>query len=195
MDIRPSPLPGWAWDLIETVERGERKPDLVREIVWRPAHRGPWSKMLAHARSGSIKSDPDTLARAIDQWEVSRAAANHDSSGHASQRRHVITINAGTSETDQRMVLLHELAHLLTPCGIYHERPWVRIVARLYIKYGGPEIVDWAYHHERRGGDALKRRLPHDHASCGTRAVMGAVKGLVADLNAIEGVSASVSYR
>jgi hypothetical protein len=57
----------------------------------------------------------------------------------------------------------------MAPYGIYHERQWVKIVARLYIKYGGPETVEWAYHHERRGGNALKRLLAPAHLQRGNR--------------------------
>jgi hypothetical protein len=85
------------------------------------------------------------------------------------------------------MVVLHEIAHLMAPYSVYHERQWAKIVARLYIKYGGPETVEWAYHHERRGGDALKRRLPHGTHRCPeaqATGMMNAVHGLVADLKA-----------
>jgi hypothetical protein len=162
------------------VERGEHIE--VNQINWRNASRGAYSGMIARARSGKIKADPAMLARAIDQWERRQAESNCYTSGHASALRMAITITAGTSDLDARMVVLHEIGHLLAPYGTYHERAWVKIVARLYVKYGGPEIVDWAYHHERRGGDALKRRLPHDHTACQVRGLLGAIRSLQADM-------------
>ena len=152
MEIKPSPLPGWAWDLIETVERGERRAwkryggdQLVQEITWAVTRRTPYDnrrtpydKMIAKAESGTIRASTSGVA----QWEDSR-----------------IRIMAGTEILDQRMVLLHELAHLLAPEREMHSMVWARIAARLYRKYGGPEIVAWAIAHERNGRGPIKRLL------------------------------------
>jgi predicted metal-dependent hydrolase len=189
MDIRPSPIPGWAWDLIETVERGERIA--VKEINWRSAARGPYKRMIARAKSGTIKAPSEVVSRAIDSWEKRQESVNAGSSGHADKGRMAFTIVAGTDSRDARMVVLHEIAHLMAFYGVYHERQWVKIVARLYTKYGGPETVAWAIAHERRGGEPLKRILRLHQANCDecqyyrVEPIVKAVRGLVADLKAM----------
>jgi hypothetical protein len=164
MRIDPSPLPGWAWDMIEAVECGERKPDLVREIVWKPTPSiARWDRQIA--RLGRVR-DSTTKARAARNWETRKADDTRYTSGQASPRRHRIIIRAGTAILDQKTTLLHEMAHLLAPYGVYHERPWVKIAARLYIEYGATEVIAWAYAHERRGGEPLKRLLRAHQEKC-----------------------------
>jgi hypothetical protein len=149
MRIEPSPIPGWAWDLIEKVERGERRPGLVSEIEWRTRRGNRFDRLIKRAEDGDIKAAPETIERAIGQWR--RDAANHtkSSSGTAWTFFGRITITAGWSEEDQKMVLLHELAHLLCPRRAHHSKVWQRKAARLYSKYGGQEIVNWALQSER----------------------------------------------
>jgi hypothetical protein len=147
MEIRPSPLPGWAWDLIEQVERGERRPGLVTEIEWRVARGSRYDRMAAKVRSGKIKSsDPK---RTLDNLERSKLSQTKFSSGHASPFFGRIVVTAGSSLLDQRLTLLHEMGHLLAGPREGHGKVWRRIVTRLYAKYGGPEIVEWAMVNER----------------------------------------------
>ena len=158
--IEPSPLPGWAWDMIEAVERGERKLGLVREIIWKESPRiTKWDRQIAHLKDGRIRASADMVARTIQNWETRKDDDTRYTSGTTSPLRRRIIIRTGTSVLDQKTTLLHEIAHLLAPHGIYHERPWVKIAARLYIEYGGPEVIAWAYDNERRGGNPLKRLL------------------------------------
>ena len=166
MEIKPSPLPGWAWDLIETVERGERRvwnkrygDQLVQEITWTVTRRTPYDKMIAKAESGTIRASRDTTERALGQWRDRSAMLRRETSGVTQWEDSRIRITAGTEVLDQRMVLLHELAHLLAPERAMHSMVWARIAARLYRKYGGPEIVAWAIAHERNGRGPIKRLL------------------------------------
>lgn len=161
MEIKPSPLPGWAWDLIERVEHGERRlwdspasrrmlrddlaPHLVREIVWQTRRGTRYDRMLRRAEAGKIKSTPSM----IESLKGMKDSHTKYSSGHAWSWGGRIAITAGSSEIDQRLVLLHELAHLLAPVCSNHNAAWRRIVGKLYAKYGGPEMLAWAQKSER----------------------------------------------
>jgi hypothetical protein len=155
MKIIESPLPGWAWDLIEAVERGERKPDLVRLIDWRTRRNAKYDRWIRQAKAGDFNgTHPEIAVHAIESWENRKASRNLSSSGRAYRDwwrpSGTITVTAGTEVLDQRMVLLHEIAHLLTPMLSQHDLAWRRVAARLYSKYGGPEVVAWAIEHERK---------------------------------------------
>jgi hypothetical protein len=153
--------------MIEAVESGENAPCLVRTIVWKPTPRiAKWDRRIAHLKEGHVRAGADTVARAIQNWETRKAEDTRYTSGTASPLRRSIIIRAGTAVLDQKVTLLHEMAHLLAPRGIYHERPWVKIAARLYIKYGGPEVIAWASANERRGGEPLKRLLRAHQEKC-----------------------------
>ena len=171
MEVKLSPIPGWAWDLIEQVERGERRlwqespsvrrmlthprEQLVSELVWETRRGTRYDRMASRVHSGKIRAtDPEaTLAN------LERAKGEHtrSSSGHAEPYSGRIVVTAGWDETDQRLVLLHELGHLLAPAHEWHGKKWRQIVARLYAKYGGTEMVAYAQAHERP--TILKRYL------------------------------------
>jgi hypothetical protein len=185
MEVKLSPIPGWAWDLIETVERGEQRPLLVRGIIWRQ-RRSAYTGAIKRAKSRTLS--PESRQRALEHWEKQRALDMDSSSGHANWYTNVITINAGDNDMDTRMVVLHEMAHLLGPVGVYHERPWVKWAARLYTRYGDPELIAYAIANERRGGEPLRKLLRKHQAVCvecqsyKAWGVVKAVKGLLADL-------------
>jgi hypothetical protein len=147
MEIRPSPLPGWAWDLIEQVERGERRPGLVTEIEWRVARGSRYDRIAVKVRSGNLRSSDKE--RSLESLRRAKERTTKYSSGRATPWSGRVTITAGSSLLDQRMVLLHEMAHLLAPVREGHGKVWRRIVTRLYAKYGGPEIVEWSLTSER----------------------------------------------
>jgi hypothetical protein len=159
MEIRPT-APFWAWDLIAEVERGERKPGLVSEVSWRTRRGTVYDRMIADARSGKIKAGTETLERFVAQSRERQDSSNRWSSGTADSWNGRITMTAGTDVLDQKVCLLHEIAHLLTPGG-NHGLAWRRTAARIYRKYGGPEVVAWAIAWERKPllVNMLKRRV------------------------------------
>ena len=163
MQIARSPIPGWAWDMIERVERGERKLGLVGELTWRVRRGSRYDHWLAtYMRIHG--NDPDD--RVLNSYKTHRDSALSPSSGRAFRHwwgNNRIVISAGDNEIDCRMVLLHELAHLLAPRRSNHDAAWRRVVARLYSKYGGPEVVAWAAKHERK--ERLKDKLLKKGAS------------------------------
>jgi len=148
MEIRPT-APFWAWDLIAEVERGERKPGLVSEVSWRTRRGTVYDRMIADARSGKIKAGTEILERFVAQSRERQDSSNRWSSGTANSWNGRITMTAGTYVVDQKVCLLHEIAHLLTPGG-NHGLAWRRTAARIYRKYGGPEVVAWAIAWERK---------------------------------------------
>jgi predicted metal-dependent hydrolase len=58
-----------------------------------------------------------------------------------------IVIRAGTDELDQKLVLLHELAHHICPKKAMHNMRFWRTAWILYIEYGIPE--DYAFEREK----------------------------------------------
>src|SRR6266540_652846 len=117
-------MPGWAIDLTLKVARAAERMD-VPVVTWRLRHRNP-------------------RRRAWGRGKIIVPPATH-SSGRCYPARIVIT--AGRSLKDQRLVLLHELAHWLAPTGEHHsESFWERAWA-LYRLYG----VDLAYARKREG--------------------------------------------
>ena len=59
-----------------------------------------------------------------------------ESSGHCHSEE--ISITAGKSRKDQKLVLLHELAHWLMPTGEHHGKAFWDLAFELYRKYGIP---------------------------------------------------------
>lgn len=64
-----------------------------------------------------------------------RSKTNVSSSGRYKEVENRIVVTAGSSRTDQRMVLLHELAHHLTP-GQHHNETFWRKAWELYLRFG-----------------------------------------------------------
>ena len=60
------------------------------------------------------------------------------SSGVSYTKKNRIAITAGTSKKDQKLVLLHELAHLLAPEKEHHGAEFWKIAWKLYQQYGVP---------------------------------------------------------
>ena len=109
----PAP-PKWAQDLVLQVALDEGRDD-VPDLTW---HR-------ARSRPGVLYGD--TIA------DLSHTP--QQSSGRASRNR--IHVTAGTDRKDQKLVLLHELAHWLTPGEHHSARFWDK-AWELYRRYKVP---------------------------------------------------------
>ena len=210
MEVRQSPIPGWAWDLIEKVERGERRlwqeppslrrmltrprEQLVSELVWETRRGTRYDRIASRVRTGKLKSsDPE---RTLTNLENAKTSHTKYSSGHAYPWEGRITLTAGSSLLDQKMVLLHELAHLLAPSQEHHGKVWRRIVARLYSKYGGPEIVEWALTSERSPvlRRYLRERYPEAESARQVKGLTAAILKLSAEMDDIaKGLNPSLS--
>ena len=141
--IRRSTVPGWAWDMICAVERGER---IEVEWEWRVRNGNPAVRRYGHLL--------DSGSERVREWASDRireGAASY-SSGRCYYEWPTtrIVVTAGTDEMDARMVLLHELAHVVAGPRAHHGPKWRRTALRLYRRYGGAEVVAHAAEHERR---------------------------------------------
>lgn len=105
--------PKWATELLERVcsDRGAEVP----ELTWRRAGK---RRYVIGART-TVWSRPVC------------------SSGRYYSGEHRIVVTAGSMRTDQRLVLLHEIAHALTP-GQHHNETFWMIAWQLYRAYKVP---------------------------------------------------------
>lgn len=86
----------------------------------------------------------------------SRSLRSFQSSGHYSPQRHRVHVTAGGSELDQRLVVLHEVAHHLErarkrPSGRqrrHHTARFWTTAFDLYQEFGGDELVEYAIRRE-----------------------------------------------
>ena len=65
-----------------------------------------------------------------------RVGSNRLSSGHYNRKRKTIVITAGKEGSDHTPVLLHELAHWLTPKARSHGRRFWQVAFKLFERYG-----------------------------------------------------------
>lgn len=94
-------------------------------------------------------------------WRKHRGKAGlRSSSGLYSGSLNRITIRAGSSREDQKLVLLHELAHHLAPAKAHHGAAFWRIAWSLYKRY-------------RMTAFALARELPYRVAASKVALEMG----------------------
>ena len=91
-------------------------PEWVRELV---------AKVCLDYGHGELQ--PEILWR----WKFRRS-----SSGFAYNKENRISITAGKDRDDQRLVLLHELAHWLRPTGEHHSSQFWDLAFNLYRNYG-----------------------------------------------------------
>lgn len=70
-------------------------------------------------------------------WRIGHDG-NPQTSGTATSDKFHIGITAGTGEADQRVMLLHELAHLIVP-GHAHDDVWRAVADELWARYGVTE--------------------------------------------------------
>ena len=129
--------------MVCAVERGER---IHVEFEWRIRRGARYDRAI---RRYGPKQGDEWVARIKEtqenrlRWSSGRAFAPPGGTPR-------IIVSAGTDETDARMVLLHELAHIVAGPRVHHGSRWRRVVTRMYARYGGPEIVAHAAKHERR---------------------------------------------
>lgn len=86
------------------------------------------------------------LPEIVVNWRVWRGPWNVQTSGVASPRKYRIGITAGTDEQDQRVMLLHELAHIVVGPGHGHDAVWRSVVDELWARYG---LTEKAAQHEQ----------------------------------------------
>jgi hypothetical protein len=98
-----------------------------------------WAETLLHAVCADAGVAPPRLA-----W---RRRAGEHSTGVARRQAGMIAVRAGTDPLDQRLTLLHELAHWLTPPPVrrgrgrstHHGRAFYRTAFALYARHGIPD--------------------------------------------------------
>jgi len=103
--------PKWAQDLVLRVALDEEKDDVPNLGWWRARKRKTWAGLRpAHAMS----------------------------SGRSWPTKNRIHVTAGTDRKDQKLVLLHELAHWLSPPTEHHGPTFWDTAWRLYRTYKVP---------------------------------------------------------
>ena len=128
-----------------------------------------WASELVAAVCGDAAVSPPRLA-----W---RRRAGEHSTGVARRADGVVAVRAGSDEVDQRLTLLHELAHWLAPVParrgrrrvIHHGRRFYGIAFELYRRHGVPDA------------DALRLESSRYRSSLAHAAALG-VPGAVAAL-------------
>lgn len=110
-------IPNWASDLVNQVSAEYRKP-LLPNVIWRRRHsKKEWNEKY-------------------QMWEK-RNKSNY-SSGTTYSEENKIVVTAGSSRKDQKLVLLHELAHWLMPADENHGKAFWDLAFDLYRKYKVP---------------------------------------------------------
>jgi len=96
-----------------------------------------WAADLVAAVCGAAGVTPPRLT-----WRL-RAGAH--STGVTRRPEGIVAVRAGTDELDQRLTLLHELAHWLAPAGRarrrrarHHGRAFYAVAFELYLRHGVP---------------------------------------------------------
>ena len=107
--------PNWAIQLIELV-LSDHKHDKTPKLVWRRKHERKikWGDKMLKIKG----SKPKCSSGSCDLKEI--------------------TINAGKIKKDQKLVLLHELAHWMLPSGEHHGKAFWDLAFELYRKYKIP---------------------------------------------------------
>ena len=124
-------IPKWAQNLALQVAIDEGR-DSLPEITWRKRHR---TRISARMKT-FISSDTDRAMR----WERQQAERIICSSGRCRTRWYgtLIIITAGTDHKDQKLVLLHELAHWLSPKNEGHGPAFWDKTWELFRRYNVP---------------------------------------------------------
>lgn len=141
----PGPLssslaPAWAVllarEVLTQARWSEQRIEALR-LGWRVS-RAPWERMTWKER-GLVSGDPERAAKL--QRRPTR------SSGVAYPGSDRLVVTAGSELVDQRLVLLHELAHLLVGPGHHHDRTFWRRAWGLYLADGQVSVA-YALHRE-----------------------------------------------
>lgn len=92
----------------------------------------PWASELVASVCADARTAPPRLA-----W---RRRAGEHSTGVTRRTEEVVSVRAGSDELDQRLTLLHELAHWLTAMprrrGTHHGRAFYATAFELYRRHG-----------------------------------------------------------
>jgi hypothetical protein len=95
-----------------------------------------WAHDLVEAVCADAGVQPPRLL-----WRTRRAVA---STGVARRSEGTVSVRAGSDPLDQRLTLLHELAHLIAPPGrrrgraVHHGRAFYEVAFELYSRHGIP---------------------------------------------------------
>ena len=129
--------PEWATMLMEQVLKDEGLK--IKPVLnWRDSKRSVWSSGQAwHPSKKAYYRYKDN--RTTNGWDYKRVKYT---------ARYKITITAGSQSQDQRLVLLHELAHVICPKNVNHGAVFWRKAWELYKRYG----VDLEYALNREKG-------------------------------------------
>ena len=141
--------PKWAQDLTLQVALDEDRDD-VPDIVWR-RRRGP-------RLTPGMKTLLRGVGRDVGEW-MRHARSQQGTSGHYRWSVNRITLTAGGERQGQKLILLHELAHWLSPRGEHHGDNFWDTAWRLYRRYRIP--IRFAREREgsyRKGALAAYRR-------------------------------------
>ena len=95
--------------------------------------------------------------QAIPRLTWRRSRVHGLSSGRYLTREHRIVVTAGKSRQDQKLTLLHEIAHALTP-GEHHSDHFWMVAWKLYRRWGVP--IKYAREREgkyRKGSEVAYR--------------------------------------
>lgn len=130
-------IPNWVNDLVKQVVEEYRKPFLPL-IVWRRSHG---------------KKEWNAKYSMYEKKEKRRT-----SSGVTYCKENKIVITAGKLRKDQKLVLLHELAHWLLPDGEHHGKAFWDLAFELYRKYKVPMYYALNSEKNYRKGAALAYR-------------------------------------
>ena len=112
-------IPKWANELTGEVCKEYQHP--FPEITWRRLHG-------KHYPQENWNGETLNIHKPKPMW----------SSGHAYPTKNRIVVSAGKSRKDQKIVLLHELVHLLVPNKEHHGERFWQMAWELYRKYKVP---------------------------------------------------------
>jgi hypothetical protein len=134
-----SRTPGWATALVAQVAADEGKP--APAVTWR-RKRGTRLQII-HMRPGSY--DPDYWPDGIQVKPATLPRS--DSSGSCNMEGTRIAVTAGRDRGDQKLVVLHELAHAFVGPGHWHDNAFWELAWKFYRRYGVP--IRYALQRER----------------------------------------------
>ena len=134
--------PKWAQELIITVAIDYGR-DKLPDVTWRRRHQpARHDSRHGYERQAGTQSSGRAWGPVMPDRIGSYATPRWD---WAAGR---IVVTAGTDRMDQRLVLLHELAHWLSPPKEHHGSEWWALACQLYRRYKVP--IRFAERRERR---------------------------------------------
>ena len=146
-------IPMWAQNLVLQVAIDEGRDDLP-ELTWRKRHK----QRLTAGMKAFIARDPDR-ARRWAKHTVAEGSSGRTFKPYSLFKPDRVHVTAGSDRKDQKLVLLHELAHWLLPAGEHHGADFWDKAWELYRRYKVP--IRYAKAREgnyRKGAIAAYRR-------------------------------------